>query len=100
MRLKHKKKRKDVSVIMQEKGKLTSNILIGLIIAFTCRTRVKDMNKAFKELERLCRTHFPSNKAQTKVCTLFAWYRNFDNYSHSYPFCAKLYQLLPVLRNN
>ena len=56
---------------MQERGKLTSNILIGLIVAFTCRTRVKDMNKAFKELERLCRTHFHSDKAQTKVYTQF-----------------------------
>jgi len=45
------------------------NNTVSSIMLCLYRRRVKGINKAYKELERLCytTTHFQSNKAQTKV---------------------------------
>jgi len=53
---------------MQEKGEL--RYMNSSLSYSVLRTRVKDINKAFKALERLCRTHFHSDRTQSKVCTL------------------------------
>ena len=67
-RLEQRRRQKGGLIIMQEKGEL--RYMNSSLSYSVLRTRVKDINKAFKALERLCRTHFHSDRTQSKVCTL------------------------------